>query len=83
MNNCFGPGVSRLARCSASEDGGPSVCHALCQNDFQTRWRDGDVMVENAHTSAVSSVNWTGHLNWLTPFYLPVNFKLCTKNNEN
>lgn len=30
----------------------------------------------------MSSVNWTGHLNWLTPFYLPVNLKLCTKNDE-
>lgn len=58
------------------------MCHALCQNDFPTRERDSDVMVENAHTSAVSSVNWTGHLNWLTPFYLAVNFKLYTKNNE-
>lgn len=53
--------------------------HALCQNDFWKRWDDGDVIVENAHTSAVSSVNWRRHLNWLTPFCLAVNFKLYFK----
>lgn len=62
--------------------GSTAVCHALCQNDFRTRWDDGDVIVENAHTSAVSSVNWTGHLNGLTPFHSAVNVQLNTKNNK-
>lgn len=39
-----------------------ALCHALCQSDSQTAWDDGGVMLKNAHTSTVLSVNWIGHV---------------------
>lgn len=40
--------------------GGGALCHALCQSN--SAWADGGVMLKNAHTSIVLSVNWVGHL---------------------